>query len=328
MSRRTPAVSSLLHRHRIRTESTDHAHDGMGAAAVRHHSGMNELVETICDAGHVASAGRLQAFGVSRRTIAAALASGMIQRVARGIFACAHLDGNLVRAARAGGQVDCVTVLAQHRVWSGTERPGLHLRMDSRYHQRHRIPGAVVHWAERHRELPTLLEVAPLDALLMAIRCLPPDDALAAVESALHLRFISEDDLSELLLRAPERLHSTLARLDRGAQSGYETVTRLKLVRAGFRVYTQFYIVGAGHFDLLVNGCVAVETDGEEWHGPERFLPDRTKDLIAEGQNIRVLRIARPHIYEWWPQTLHTIEEMVRGAENDGQVRPSPPSRS
>ncbi|MGO4692573.1 hypothetical protein [Glaciibacter sp. 2TAF33] len=204
-------------------------------------------------------------------------------------------------------------------MWSGIDRPKLHLRIDPRFHHKRQTPGAIVHRAGTRRDWAAPLEVSALDAMLMAIRCLPPDDALASVESALHLRFITETDFSELLARAPERLSAVLTQVDRGAQSGYETHTRVRVVRAGFRVTTQFFVAGAGHFDLLVNDCVAVETDGEQWHGPERFLPDRTKDLIAEGQGIRVLRIGRPHIFEGWPQTLHTITQMVRDAE-----RPSP----
>jgi very-short-patch-repair endonuclease len=179
----------------------------------------------------------------------------------------------------------------------------------------------VVHWSTTLGKSAIPWEVSPLDALLQAIKCLPPDDALASVESALHTGFITEDEFDELVLRAPERLHGVLGKVDRGAQSGFETHTRLRILRAGFRVKTQFYVPRAGHFDLLVNDCVAVETDGAKWHGPERFLPDRTKDLIAEGQGVRVLRIGRPHIFEWWPQTLHTIQQMVSDAEHGSQQR-------
>lgn len=308
-------------RYRKRPEYTDRYVGPISQAQVGHHAGMVDVLEALCDVGHVASAQKLASLGLGRRTLSSLVRTGFIQRVARGVYACTHLDSGRLQAARAGGAIDCLTVLQQHAVWSGINAPGLHLRMDSRYHQKHLIPGSVVHWAATHAAPTTTLEVAPLDALLMAIACLPPDDALACVESALHLRFIGEEDYVQLLTRTPSHHRRIVGAVDRGAQSGYETHTRVTLLRAGFRVTTQFFVAGAGHFDLLVNDCVAVETDGEKWHGPERFIPDRTKDLIAEGQNIRVLRIGRPHIFEWWPQTLHTITQMVDGAERGSPSR-------
>ncbi|MDJ0338430.1 hypothetical protein [Cryobacterium sp. PH31-O1] len=158
--------------------------------------------------------------------------------------------------------------------------------------------------------------MSPLDAVLQALSCLDDVDALACLESALFMKFLTEDDLDELLRLAPDHLRSVLRRLDRGAQSGFETFTRVGFVRAGFRVETQFYVPGAGHVDMLVNGCVGVETDGEEWHGPERFLPDRSKDREVERQGIRVLRLARPHIFDTWHTTLETVRRMVSDAED------------
>lgn len=276
-----------------------------------------DLLTALCHLGHVATAQQLRAIGATKRSVASAVGTGSIRRVARGVYACFHVDGELTTAARAGGQIDCVTSLARHNVWSGIARPGLHLRLSPHSHQKKLVPGSVVHWAVTQFESAAPLEVSPVDALLQATNCLPPDDALASVESALHTGFISDDEFDDLLRRAPERLHLVLARLDRGAQSGFETHTRLRLVRASFRVQTQFYIPGAGHLDLLVNGCVGVETDGEEWHGPERFIPDRTKDLLVEGQGIRMLRIGRPHIFDSWPRTLDTVRRMVNDAESD-----------
>lgn len=270
----------------------------------------------MCHLGHVATAQQLRSLGATKRTLASALTDGWVRRASRGVYVCNHIDRDLMSAAQAGGQVDCLTSLDRHKVWSGIRQPSLHLRMRPHQHSKRLPPAAVVHWSAAHNRSSSPLEVAPIDALLQAMACLPPDDALASVESALHTRFIDEVDFAQLVQRSPERLHGIFAKLDRGAQSGYETHTRLLLLDAGFRVQTQFKVPGAGHIDLLVNGCVGVETDGEQWHGPERFLPDRTKDIIVEGVGIRTLRIAGPHIFVSWPRTLATIRRMVHDAES------------
>jgi very-short-patch-repair endonuclease len=272
-----------------------------------------DIIALLCDGGHVATTAQLQRHFTVRQ-LKRACEGGLIRRLARGIYACTHIDTPLVLAAQAGGRLDCVSSLARHDVWSGLERPGLHLRMQPHQHSRRSIPGAFVHWGGAvHRA--DLLEVAPVDAILQAIRCLGPDDALACVESALHTKFLTEAQLDLVLLHAPARLHPMLSRIDRGAQSGYETWARLKLIRAGFRVRTQGYVLGAGPVDIIVEECVGLEVDGEKWHGPERFLHDRTKDRNAELQGVRMLRIGGFHVFDDWDQTLAAIQRMVTDAQ-------------
>ncbi|MFT2817055.1 hypothetical protein [Leifsonia sp. A12D58] len=274
-----------------------------------------DLQHSVCHLGHVVSTLQLGRLGANKRMIAAAVEAGIIRRVARGTYACAHLEPPLSSAARAGAKIDCTTSLQRNGVWSGIEQPGLHLRMPPHGHLQRRAPAAVLHWSELRSASAQPLEVSPLDALMQALLCLSPDDALASVESALHLGFVDEHELELLMAWAPARLQSVLAQIDRGAQSGFETHTRVLLVRAGLRVRTQAYVPGSGHFDLLVEECVGLETDGEQWHGPERFIPDRTKDLAAEEYGVRSLRIGRTHIFDSWPRTLAAVRRMVGDAQ-------------
>lgn len=282
-----------------------------------------DIVALLCDGGHVATTSQLQRVFTARQ-LRSACAAGLIRHLARGVYACTHIDTPLVLAAQSGGRLDCVSSLARHGVWSGVERPGLHIRMEPHQHARRSIPGAFIHWSGTVRG-SDVLEVAPVDAILQAIQCLGPDDALASVESALHTGFLTEDQLDLVLLHSPARLHPILSRIDRGAQSGYETFARLKLIRAGFSVRTQGYVPGAGHVDIVIDDCVGLEVDGEKWHGPERFLHDRTKDRNAELQGVRMLRVGGFHIFEDWDKTLAAIQRMVsdaqRGLRSPGRRR-------
>ncbi|WP_411719792.1 hypothetical protein [Mycetocola sp.] len=272
-----------------------------------------DIIAWLCDSGHVATTGQLQRY-FSVRDLRRARESGLIRRLARGIYACTHIDTPLALAAQTGGRLDCVSSLARHGVWSGLERPGLHLRMEPHQHARRSIPSAFVHWSGTVQKAH-LLEVAPVDAVLQAIRCLGPDDALACVESALHMKFLSDDQLDLVFLHAPARLQPILSGIDRGAQSGYETFARLKLLRAGFAVRTQGHVPGAGPVDIIVEECVGLEVDGEKWHGPERFLHDRTKDRNAELQGMRMLRIGGFHVFDDWDTTRAAIRRMVTDAQ-------------
>ncbi len=263
----------------------------------------------LCARGHVATAQELIAHGTSRRHIVSAVRAGRLLRLRRGVYGCAHLDADQRTAVAAGGLIDCVSALARHEdVWAGVNRAGLHLRLEPHAHSPQ--ADAVVHW-RKQAQIPThAVEVSPVDALLQAMSCLDPYDALAAVESALHLGYLNPWLLDSLIELAPERMRRTLDRIDPRSQSGFETHTRVMLVDAGHTVECQVSVPGAGVLDLLVDDCVGVETDGRTWH-EHRFLEDRTKDIRVGAWGIPVLRLARSHIFETWPETLATIERMI-----------------
>ena len=270
----------------------------------------------ICENGHIARTSALLADGATRRGLANAIASGRLIRVQKGTYSCAHLDSDALAAARAGTLIDCVSALARHdKVWSGTESPtGLHLR--ARPHQQLGtvLAGARIHWSAQYGAPQHPLEASPVDAILQAMDCLAPIDALACLESALHEGYLDEDGLNEVTRLAPLRMAKTLRRMDRGAHSGFETIVRVSIIDAGYRVRTQVPVPGTSDVDVLVEDCVAIEVDGQKYHGPERFISDRTKDLVIQRWGLRSMRIARPHIFEDWPETLATLDRLVAEA--------------
>lgn len=239
-------------------------------------------------------------------------------RLRPGTYACAHVDVDVRLAATAGARLDCVALLDKtENLWSGIRTPGLHVRAPRGRHVGALPARAVVHWSHPHLEGSASV-VSCVDALIQAAQCLEPIDWLASVESALYLGVISDEELETIRALIPQRLQSTLARLDRGAQSGLETHTRSKIEDAGHHVETQVAVPGTSNLDLVVDGCVGVETDGSRWHA-DRFMQDRSKDICVEGWSMRVLRIGAPHIFETWPDTLATIETMIRDAKSSAR---------
>lgn len=263
----------------------------------------------LCDRGHVATTRDLAAAGVDKRRLRAAVSAGRLLAVRIGVYACPHLGAAEIEVLTAGVVFDCVSALARHKdVWSGMNEHGLHVRANS--HGRFpSLDAEAVHW-RRQFGRATALEVSPLDALLQAMRCLSPYDSLAAIESAVHLGYLSRSELGNLLLLAPDRMRSTLERMDLASMSGFETHTRSLVQDAGHEVQSQVDVPGAGLLDLLVDGCVGLETDGRKWH-EGRFVADRTKDIRVGAWGIPVLRLGRPHIFESWPDTLATLELMI-----------------
>lgn len=267
----------------------------------------------LCENGHIARTHEIREIGVTRRQLADAVRNGTLTHARRGIYVCTHLDAHQLRAAETGGLIDCVSALRRHEdLWCGPPDERLHLRFPA-HHQRYGVTQEVSHWRKPVGGPIHGLEVAPIDALLQAMACLAPYDALAAIESAVHLAYLPQDQLSTLIALAPERLQPVLARMNLLSQSGFETHTRLKVEDAGHSVECQVSIPGAGILDLLVAGRVGIETDGRKWH-ENRFEADRSKDIRVAAWGIPVLRLGRSHIFDSWPETLAGLERLLAEA--------------
>ena len=297
----------------------------------------------VCTLGHLASAAELRERGVSAGAIRAAVGCGALTRVARDRYACAHLQtlaggADQLAAARAHGRIGCLSALRRASVWTGTDRQ-LHLQLRPGQHGTRRDPvdargrPVVYHWAEpfpRSGARPTdgprfsagrCWLVEPVEAVWRAIHCLDEENAIACLESAVHEEFISTDELWEICALAPERLQAGIAEIEFTADSGQETVVRRRLRHAGYRVVAQETVKGLPAEDLVVEDCVAIETDGKKWHGPDRFQADRDRDLLFEGLGRRVLRLTQQHILEEWETTFLVIKRVVEDAQREQRRR-------
>lgn len=140
-----------------------------------------------------------------------------------------------------------------------------------------------------------------LTLLQHAFHSLPPERALAILDSALHLRFLRRRDLHALAALLPVRLRPTVMAADGRADSGIESIARYLLRLAGLKVVVHPVLEGIGEVDLLVEGRLIVELDGREYHDDEEaFARDRGRDLSAARDRYRTLRLTwRQVLFEW-----------------------------
>lgn len=280
---------------------------------------------SLCPLGHIAHTRDLIHGGWSRATLAAAVASGDIRRLRRGVYGCPHADADLVQAALLGGRLACLSVLRRHGVWSGHDTR-LHVELHRHSSVRNRQPGRV----RLHYRAPRFAPDSPWiacrsQALWEAIHCLDTENALAAVESAIQTGFLSYGQVMRVVAYAPRRLEWGLRRLVVDSGSGNETIVRLRLLQAGYRVVAQGRVPGLGRQDLVVEDCIALEIDSRRWHDVERIPEDDSRDLQSEGLGRHVLRISPRHIHETWPHTLAVIDRTVadaRRARDERRERP------
>jgi very-short-patch-repair endonuclease len=268
---------------------------------------------SLCVFDHLASARQLSLAGWTPAQIERELKAGNVRRLRHGTYGCAHLDGAIVTAASIGGALTCISVLRDAGVWAG---------YDSRTHVQVGPSSSIRNQAQicLHRERPRFgmesgWKVSRRQALWQAMRCLDDENAIAAMESAIRRKFLSEVEVRRLGVIAPRRLGFGIRHLVGDSGSGNETIVRLRLIRAGYRVDSQGRVPGLGHQDLIVEDCIAIEVDSKEWHSDEQILVDVERDLRSEGLGRHVIRIRPAQIQQNWRGTLAVIDRAVADAK-------------
>jgi len=89
--------------------------------------------------------------------------------------------------------------------------------------------------------------------------------------------------LLEYCLNPPDDT-AAAAILDR-AESDFERQVMARLLDAGYTRVVPQYAVGGYHIDIVVEGPetrLAIECDGDRWHGPDAWDRDRTRQVVLE----------------------------------------------
>lgn len=278
----------------------------------------------------------LVARGMTRSQLAWAVGAGRLIRVRIGHYCLPGLDVPTQRALRVGGRLACVSELARLGVWvtRPPRHPHVHVepnvsRLRDPRGARVRLSetgGAVLHW-ELLTSTASNARVAPVDAFRQAMRCLPPLEAIASLDNGVRLGLVRVPDLRIGATRAEEQL---LDLVDGRADSGLETHLRVPLVRARLRVEPQCRIPGIGDVDLLVERWVAVEADGERYHGAATSRRDRARDAALAAHAITPLRFGYGQILEDPRSVIRAIAGAVLSHRNvrfRTSPRPTSPAR-
>ncbi|MGB9858614.1 MAG: AAA domain-containing protein [Moorellaceae bacterium] len=94
-------------------------------------------------------------------------------------------------------------------------------------------------------------------------------------------------------------------------ESWFEVDVALELLRRGYRVKPQFEVSGY-RIDLVVEGLenrLAVECDGDAWHGPEQFERDMARQRQLERAGWNFVRIRESEFYADRRRALQLVEE-------------------
>lgn len=287
--------------------------------------------------GHLARRKQLAELGIGRSRVDRALADGSLLPVRPGWVATREADQLAVIAVLRGARLTGATALRSYDVWDGDDRR-VHLQVPPNAHRVRQHPstpiaqfsppkftprGIVTHWSQpmalarssgsaiRARSSTEPAWRVPLaDAIIQFTRAESAEQIAAVLESAVHEKRLSRSAVALLLIRLPRHQRRRMARLNFLAESGMETIARIRLELLGLRLQQQVRI-GEDRVDIVIDGWLIVELDGDEWHDPvtDRI---RTNRLIRAGY--RMLRFGYEEVFGRWEETVATILEMLNSA--------------
>lgn len=243
----------------------------------------------------VVSRADLLAVGFTPKGITRAVRSGVLIRLRRDHYVRSTSPAADL-AVRIGGRLTCVSALATAGVFT-LEDARVHVHVERRMsrvrgprHRRERWNrrrhGAIarVHWGEL--TVPATCDAVGLvDAIHTLVRCRPPREVVAALDSVLHLGLMSETGLRAVFDSLPAKYGVLLRLVDARAESGTETFVRLMLRRLGVDFDVQVDIPGVGRVDFVVAGRLIIECDSKAHHSD---WSQRRRDIRRDQQAARM----------------------------------------
>lgn len=253
-----------------------------------------DVVAALASRGGVARHAELVG-SVPRRALADAVGRGVVVHLPGGVYLLPGTPRPLVTAAVHNGVLACVSA-AQHHGLAVLVPPAVphvavpRARGAAASPARGQFP-AVRHRCDVTRRSGRAVTSVP-EALARMLLCMPADEALVSLDSALHTGRAALAAVARALpATAPSDRRLLLRLADGRAASPTETLARLALRASGMRVEVGVPITDVGFVDLLVEGRFVVELDGFAYHsGRREFAADRRRDRALVARGFVVLR--------------------------------------
>ncbi|MDQ0642400.1 type IV toxin-antitoxin system AbiEi family antitoxin domain-containing protein [Microbacterium murale] len=249
--------------------------------------------------GRMARTAELARLGVTEAELTRAVRTGTVVRPRQGVYALPDCGDELLHAASHGGTVGCcaaarmlglwvLDVPEQHHIWLG--RAGT---------PRSDCTGCRVHWDDGTVEVGILPPVH--NVLLQMAICADEDTFFAAFESALRHHKISPGGITWLWSRLPRRRRWLIDFARSDADSGLESLFRLRMHRLGVTMRCQVSIRTVGEVDFVIGDRLIIEVDGRANHEREKErAKDLARDAAAATLGYETLRFTYAMIVHHW----------------------------
>ncbi|MFK4730083.1 type IV toxin-antitoxin system AbiEi family antitoxin domain-containing protein [Agromyces mediolanus] len=291
------------------------------------------LVRRRCaSSGGVARTSELAAAGIDRYSLALAVAAGEVVRLREGVYAVPELPLPVQTAVRHGGALGCLSRVHAAGLWVLAAPDVVHVSMPrTGRRRRHEGCRCRTHWS---RESTTEPRATLEEALVQLHGCRGAEEFFVALESAMRKRFLTRKRVLALRARIPAR-HRWLVDFARwNADSGLESLLRLRLRGLGLELRSQVWVPGVGRVDFVLGDRLILEADGKANHVDE-FRPspgsgsmavskrhkDLARDAAAAALGFETLRFDYALIVHDWPTVAAAILARIeRGTHVRGRV--------
>jgi len=256
--------------------------------------------------------------GVSKSDLASAVRTGLLVRPRNGIYCLPETSPATLESLSHCGLVACVTASREYGLWTLDlgEDEGVHTWVDPDHrpvrialHPDEVEPDCCVFHRDTAIDPADRGRVGMVHALRQLLRCRGAECFFAALESALRQELIDETQRATLRgsVNRDERWLVDFARTD--ADSGLESIIRLRLRRHGLALASQVRVPGVGVVDFVIGDCLILEADGAT-HGGEHRHKDLVRDAVAMSLGFVTLRFDSAMILHDWP----TVEAAILAA--------------
>lgn len=274
-----------------------------------------DVISLVRERGGVMHRSSLRRAGITSYRIRAELKRGRIIPIGRNRVALPGTSPNVIRAARLGVRLTCVTEAQRRKLWTFNDSK-LHVAAPEGYSaHRPKSDDIVIHWSLGPSPVVKDVAVEPLANVLFHIaRCRPLDYAVATFDSALNKKAITAQELRRLAAAVGGKFAAAVAAADGRADSGGETLFRVRMAAHGVHVEPQ--VVIDGHpVDGLIGKMLVIQIDG---FGPHKDAKRRARDLAQDRRlslrGYTVFRYSSWGVENQWQQ----IEREVLGAIAQG----------
>ncbi|WP_438856347.1 endonuclease domain-containing protein [Agromyces sp. M3QZ16-3] len=249
------------------------------------------------DVAHVRDV--LQSADATRRDLDRAVGAGMLVRLRPGWVAVPEVESSIATAVRHGGALGCVSRLQLEGLWLLRDHPRMHVAMRPNGRARsHPECACVAHWNDAPQRAG---RVSLVTALSQALGCLGIEEFFIALESAMRKRRITRGGLASLRSPLPldRRWLADFARWN--ADSGLESLLRLRLRGLGIDLASQVAVPGVGTVDFVLGDRLILEVDGKENHdGSAKRHKDLVRDAVAASHGFDTLRFDYAMVVHEW----------------------------
>lgn len=274
----------------------------------------------------VYSATRLLRAGWRRSDIRRAVSRKRLLALRRGWYAVHGADPEVARAVAAGGTLTCVSALSHHGLWVPPDERTLHVRLPERARGRQAPLG--VHFCRPAGDRALRSGFTAVDqlavTLLAVARCVTSEMFVAVLDSALHRAGLSTSDLAAMLDDAPSRIRRLVERCD-VAESGTESLVRVRLRSRNVKVRPQVTIPTVGRVDFLVGKRLVIEVDSRAHHTSSvAYRNDRRRDRRLVALGYVVVRLTYEDVLYHWAEVEADLFAIIRTRVHLAEPVPGP----